>query len=390
MACVLFGWELGANRGHISTILPLARRLQAEGHAVHLALQQIDAAGLEDLSGLTLWQAPLWPRLLASLVRPATVPAATMGDILARLGLGRQGTLGALIRGWDAILATTDPQFVIADFAPALLAAAAGRVETAILGPGFTCPPAGVAHFPAWAGMQPAHDEAELLDIADAELAETGRTALSSLPALFRADHVLVTSFAELDPYAGLREGGHVLPVALPERGFPGGRGDEIFGYFNNTIPPAHPLWKGLAAAGRRVRLHMPEPDSAHLEQFRQLRFRVEARPLAFEQIAARSRIVISHGGHGFCSSAVAWGLPQMVVAFDIEKYLTGLALANAGLGAEHSAGDLDPAEFGARLAELGENAALAQRCLDMVEGLPNRGLVPPGDRLSELVSAAG
>ena len=123
MARILFGWELGANRGHIERLLPMARRLLDSGHEVALALQQIDCAGLDRDPRITLWQAPVWPRLLINNLQDGSRRVATMGDILAQLGLDRPGCLAAMISSWDAIFAAFRPDVIVADYAPALLAA---------------------------------------------------------------------------------------------------------------------------------------------------------------------------------------------------------------------------------------------------------------------------
>lgn len=390
MACVLLGWELGANRGHITKLMPIVARLLEEGHEVHLALQQIDAGGLDLDPRIRLWQAPLWPRLLASLARPAPTPAATMADILARLGLERQGGLSSLIAGWESLFSAIRPDIVVADFAPSLLAAAWDRIESVLFGTGFTCPPSDLARFPVWAGMKPAHDEDELLDIADAELAISGRPALPSLAAIFRTDHALVTSFAELDPYAEWRKGGYVLPAVRDmSEAEPGGQGEEIFGYFINQIGPEMKLWEGLAASRRRVRLHMYDPSPAHIERFRALGLVFEPKPLPFARIVAQSRIVVSHGGHGFASAAILAGLPQMVTPFDLEKLLVGQGIREGGLGLDHSLFGVDPPAFGARLDAMCEDEALHATCRRRAGELAARTLPAPEDEIARFVSAA-
>lgn len=390
MARVLLGWELGANRGHITKIMPMAARLMEDGHEIHLALQQIDAGGLDLDPRIRLWQAPVWPRLLASLARPAPTPAATMADILARLGLQRQGCLSALIAGWDSLFDAIRPDFVVSDFAPALLAASWGRIENVLFGTGFTCPPSDLERFPVWAGLKPAHDEDELLDIADAELAISGRPALPSLAGLFRTDHALVTSFAELDPYAQWRKGGYVLPAVRDLSGAePGGQGDEIFGYFINQIGPELTLWEGLAASGRRVRIHMHDPSPAHVERFRSLGLIFEPRPLPFARIVAQSRIVVSHGGHGFASAAILAGLPQMVTPFDLEKFLVGEGIREGGLGLDHSLFNIEPARFGARLAAMCDDDELRRTCKRRADELFARTLPAPEEEIARFIREA-
>ncbi len=335
MARVLIGWELGANRGHVHKINLIAKRLIADGHRVDLAFQQIDANGPDVDPRFGLWQAPVWPRLLIGQSQSYMTPSLSMGDILGRVGLDRPGALSSMIRGWDAILGAVRPDLVIADFAPALLMAARGRVRSATIGDGFTNPPASMARFPVLGDSAlPTLDESELLDIADADLRAVGRTPLAALPGMFAADESLVTAFALLDPYAGARSGSACAPIIdTPIDCIANPDANELFVYFYRLAPADAPLWQGLAESGRRVRIHFTDPSAQHLQTFRRLGLTFEPRPLPFARIVAQSRLALSHGGHGFVSSCLLTGLPQIVAWYDLEKKLAGQAVSRAGLG---------------------------------------------------------
>ncbi len=364
MARVLIGWELGANQGHITCIKLIADRLLTEGHEVAIALQQIDAGGLDLDPRILLLQAPVWPGLLISIGQPASAPVATMGDILCRLGLNRQGALAAMIAGWDAICAAFRPDLVIADFAPALLAAANGRYLSVTVGDGFTTPPGHLATFPSLTGGPPAFDEGAILDLVDADLAAAGRPPLPGLPALFAADHAFITCFAVLDPYSPQRTSPHCAPLVkppLPETA--GGMGEEIFVYGFHRIDPGAALWASLSRTGKVVRVHMSNASAEHLARFKALGFKFERDPLPFTRIAERSRLVVSHGGHGFVSSALLSGLPQLITWFDLEKQWHGNAISTERLGREHNLLTADPDTLTVLLTEMWADEALATAC---------------------------
>jgi rhamnosyltransferase subunit B len=370
MARVLIGWELGANRGHISVILSVAERLLGEGHAVAIALQQIDAGGLDLDPRISLFQAPVWPRLLVSIGQSQITQAATMGDILCRLGLDRQGCLAAMIAGWDSICAGFKPDLVIADFAPALLTAAQGRTPTIRIGDGFISPPGDMARFPSLTGAPASFDEEFMLDLVDADLAQSGRAPLPGLPALFAADHELVSSFALLDPYATKRNRPNFAPLLkppVPESG--GATGEEIFVYAYQNIGAEMALWDGLALTGKNVRVHMPGATPEHRARFSSLGIKFEAEPVPFPAIAARSRIVVSHGGHGFVSSALLAGIPQMIMWYDVEKQLHGRAIAAAGLGRDQNLFAIMADAFASALNDMWADPVLAKRCIEMSPG---------------------
>ena len=328
MARVLIGWELGTGPAYGRIIRRIAAALVAEGHQVAVALQRTDT--WSPLASVTACQAPVWPGLLVNTPQAAG-RVSTMVDILARLGLARAGVLSGMIGAWDAILTDRQPDLVVASFAPALLAAAQGRVRTASIGTGFAQPPADVALLPRLAG-EPGFDEDALLDTVDADLRAADRAPLSALPALFAADHALVTGFAELDTYAATRRAPHCRPIAelVPGSESPG---REVFVYGNSHVLARGPLWQALTLAGLPVRTHIADASDGDLAEPRAAGFAVERRPLPWTRIAAGSRLIVSHGGHGTACAALAAGVPHLVLPHDLEKQLIGDALTKLGTG---------------------------------------------------------
>jgi rhamnosyltransferase subunit B len=388
MARVLIGWELGANRGHVETLKPVVGRLLGEGHSVAVAVQQLDSFGLDRDPQIELWQAPLWPRLLVNAAQDHSRPVATMGDILARLGLDRPGCLAALIEGWETIFASVRPDAVVADFAPAMLSAARGRIACVSVGSVFGSPPHDAAAFPNLAGHEAAYDEAMLLDTADADLASLGRPPLASLPGLFAADEALLASFAELDPYADAKGRTYCAPaVSPPLADGGGGKGEEIFVYGLNRFAPDHPLWQALALTDRTVRIYMPDPTRDHLSLFAKAGFCVEAKAVPFPRISERSAATLSYGGHGFISASLLAALPQMVVSFDLEKRLFGGRIAALGFGAQCEHYEVDPTALAARIDALADHEALAQRLRDAAPGFRARMTPSLADEVSRWVT---
>jgi rhamnosyltransferase subunit B len=383
MARILFGWELGANRGHIERLLPMARRLLDQGHAVALALQQIDCIGLDRDPRITLWQAPVWPRLLINNLQDASRRVATMGDILAQLGLDRPGCLAAMICGWDSIFAAFRPDVIVADYAPALLSAACGRVPTISVGDYFSCPPFQLDRFPNLTSTPNAYDEDALLDTVDADLVSVGRAPLAGLPALFTADHVMVGNFAELDPYRPIRIGDYCAPsIKLPLADGSGGGGGEIFVYGYNRIGADHPVWSGLAATRRTVRVHIRDPARAHLEMFKRLGFLYEPKPQPFPLIASRSCVAVSYGGNGFTSACLVAALPQLMMPFDLEKLLTARAVDALGLGKMLSFNGITADQVTEAVNALAADTELAERLRALAPDFKSRMIISMADEV--------
>lgn len=386
MARVLLGWELGAGTGHAARLRRIAAGLAADGHAVAAALQRVDL-GAAFPPGSSIWQAPVWPRLLNGVGAPPAAAPATMGDILFRLGLDDGERFAALVAGWDALLAAVRPDAIVAEFAPALLAAARGRVPTVLVGAGFDVVPAQLERFPSLTGADPAQDEAAMLAQVQAALARRGLAAPAHLPALFAADRVLAGCFAELDPYGSWRRQPLVAPLVAEALGS-GGRGEELFLYGSPALLRSRALIDGLARARIPVRAYFPDADAAQRRSLEAAGFQVERTPLPFETIARRSRIVMSHGGIGFVCSALASGLPQVVVHHDLEKRLTGEAVTRLRLGGHAALDAVDPGAFAVSLRDFYADESFQRRARDAAPGYRAR-LQPSQPELAVAAVAA-
>jgi UDP:flavonoid glycosyltransferase YjiC (YdhE family) len=328
LARILIGWELGAGRGHSSRLIELAGLLRERGHEPLFAPQQI---GPFAAHGPT-WQAPVWPRLLGPLSRRYARLPATMGDMLAYLGLDDADAMMAMILAWDRIIADARPDAIVAEYAPMLQLAVRGRVPCMAWGTGFSLPPDHLPGFPGFAAKSAVVAEQTLLAGLNDALRRADRSPLGALPEIFGADHCLVSSFRELDPYRKWRRGPVGVPAVDGEIPETSGGDREIFVYLNTAARRPDALWKGLVQAGLPVRIHDPTIGRADAAMFAKMGIIVEPGPVPFADIVARSRLVVSHGGLGFASSALLAGIPQLIIPFDQEKRLTAEALTELGV----------------------------------------------------------
>lgn len=357
MARILLGWELGAGTGHSVKLGVLARLLRERGHEPVAAMQDIRGAP----ATLETWQAPLWSAQLTVHARPAATSPQTMGDILATLGLADAEGMRAMIAAWDRLLAAIRPDAVAAEFAPALMLAARGRVPVLALGTGFSLPPAHLPAFPSLTGKPAAHREARLLDGLNRALAKTGRPPLDALPRIFAAERTLAAVFRELDPYRAWRA--HHAPPSLAHAVPPAsGSGEEVFVYLNGIKAAPAALWQGLVGSGLNVRLYNPLLAPADRAALERVGIAVETRPVPIERIVERSRLLLSHGGMGLVSSALLAGLPPVVLPFDLEKQATADAIAALGLGWHADLRTLDAEAFARQLRASFQDAALMER----------------------------
>jgi rhamnosyltransferase subunit B len=331
MARILLGWELGSNRGHSIPLIVLAKALEADGHEIVIAAQQ--PVQFVDLQNIAAMQAPIWPGLLGAAPDAGTILPINMNDILIGLGLSVPGALTSMIRAWDSILVDAKPDVVIADYAPALCCATRDRIRTISYGTGFCQPPADMEEFPDLLRLTQKAEPEPLLDIINDELAAAGRAKVKAPPAIFAVDETVVACFTEFDPYQRWRQGAYALPHMAPLAALPDARGDELFVYFHRADGDATNLWDGLIATGLKVRVFIAQADRYGHSALRDRGFVVESDPVPWDLIARRSRIVISHGGLGFTSGALAMGLPHVVVPYDLEKIVTALTVRKLGVG---------------------------------------------------------
>ncbi|WP_156679052.1 glycosyltransferase [Sphingomonas profundi] len=369
MARILIGWELGANTGHTVKLRDIARELVARGHQPVFALQQIAPAP----PGHPVWQAPLWPAQLATLARTAETAPATLGDILAVLGLDDVAAMRAMLAAWDAILAAVRPDLVLAEYAPGLMMAARGRVPVLSLGTGFSLPPAHLPRFASLTGKPAAHDEQRLLEGVNAALAANGRQPLDRLPQIFLADREIAAVFREIDPYREWRRSMHGAPSVMPVPEISDGTGDELFVYMNGLKHWPNGFWQGILDSGLKARVYDPrliEADARTLEAHGMI---VERGPVPFDRIVARSRIAMSHGGLGMAASALLAGLPTVLVPFDIEKRMVSASVAEIGLGVRLDFERVDAPRLAAALRETFHDAALGARARAAAPGFRAR-----------------
>lgn len=371
---VLIGWELGANRGHAVRLALLGAALRDAGHQVSFAVQRIDALSEDEAGGSPVWQAPVSPRLLISGSRRGGPTSTGLADIMVRLGMDDERIVASMIGGWEQLVGAIRPDVVIAEYAPFLLLAARGRWPSIAVGTSFSQPPARLDRLPQLIDGPGGADQVAVVASINRALAKGASEPLTALPQLFAADRMLPESYAELDPYAADRDAALARPVPA---GFAAraGSGEEIFVYGPERISADAPLWRGLAASGLPVRIHPQRARPEVLRALGSMGFMVEAEPVDFATIAERSRLVVSHGGHGFVCAAMTAGLPQVVCHHDLEKLLNGLAVAREGLGGHTSLGTLDPAQFGEDLKLLYHDEDLAGRARAKGEVLRSRDL---------------
>jgi UDP:flavonoid glycosyltransferase YjiC (YdhE family) len=336
---ILLAWELGAGQGHRLMQEWVASALLKKGHDVILAGPESERAkgGESTSAAANIYAAPPWPSRLERLAfrkRPATSQA----DTLAAYGLAVPGAFEGLLRGWDELFRTIRPDVVVADSAPACLAAANGRIPAVAIGNGGTLPPFQLDRFPhLHPDEQPSTNlEEALLKSANEALTRTSRPPLQSLPELYKADRTCLGTFSELDPYAASRSKPIHAPWIPEWEGGAQMHREEIFGYLSVRTRRLETIVSALgrvAFAGPRVSVYIPNPSPRIAGLLAATKIRVEATPLSLKEIQARTRLIVSFGSLGLVSFALAAGIPQIVIPLSLTNRMTGKAIETLGTG---------------------------------------------------------
>ena len=354
------------------------------------ALQRLDAMPPAAAADSAVWQAPISPRLLVGAARPAKGPPPGMADLLARAGMDDPEIVAAMVRGWRQLIDAVRPNLVIADFAPFLLLATRGRLPTMAVGNGFTLPPAAMQAFPPLIESIPGVDQQEVLEQLNAGLADAGAPTIGALPAGLRR--------RPRHP-RDLRRARSLRGAAAAKRGRCPIRSISMRwrakARRSSSSPPSgsRPIrrsgagWRWPACrCGSMCRAAAPPLREA----LTNLGIHFEPEPLPFAEIAKRSRLLVSHGGHGFVCAGLVAGLPQVVCHYDLEKLVYGLAVARAGMGGHAPLGGIDPEAFSASLKQVYHDEPLAARARAAAPGFRSRGQIPEARAVAEAVDRAG
>lgn len=335
MTTALLAWEIGAGAGHLLRLAAIARALRARGR--HTVFVVRDLAAADELLGgdpSPRFQAPLWTRPLPPSERP--FGASSYGDVLALLGFGDPESLAAVLGGWDALFRATGAALVVADNAPGACLAAAGALPVALVGDGFSLPPAHAPSFPPLhPHLPPIAAEARLLDAIAAVQRQRGRPSPATLPALLAAPFRGLCTVSPLDPYAAVRAEPALGPLAAPPAPAPIPFAPALLSAFQLDGADAEPLLDALlaldvpgasqvrGAAGSLGRLPvkaMLAGRGGALAHLLAARGCAVLRRADLDAVLPATAIVAHHGDPDVAEAALLAGRPQLVLPLTSEQ----------------------------------------------------------------------
>lgn len=386
MRKALLAWELGSGSGHVMALRRLARRLKQHGIGSVAAVKNLAVSAPLAADGIEVLQAPLWPTAIASeKVMRSRISSITLGEMLAGAGLADRAIVRALFDAARSLIRLVGPDIVIAEYAPATALAARGVLPLVTTGTGYTLPPAGMARFPQLFPGELRWDEEKVVEAVNAALQGTTGRRITRLPEIFSSDFDFVRTLPLLDPYRRQRtrpaDGTLLDRAPIPRQADASG----VLVYLNRDTAPREDLRMALEAVAPCLRIVAPGLDADFGAALARKGAVVFEGGVAMQEELARASLLAHFGGAGLCAEALLAGVPQAVLATDIEKYLNGTALEAAGVAHVERHWDAEARVSSTLLARLAADVALAERAA--AEGERQR-RVQPQDPMAGLMPA--
>jgi UDP:flavonoid glycosyltransferase YjiC (YdhE family) len=341
-------WELGSNLGHLSRLLPLARRFKAHGHDVLVVARDLGmAAQAFGPVGIPFIQAPQArrpPRLDAQ--------SASYADLLRLHGWADASGLWALVQGWANVIRMTMPQVLVVDHSPtALLAARVTGTPCVIVGTGFEIPPAQqpLPTFPEIAGAtleNAVKAESEVLENANRVLEALRGPCLRALSDVFEIEQRWLTTFPELDPYGARSGESYVGPINEVSDGqeleWPAGHAHRIFAYLRTDTPAVDAILSALKSTDAAVICYGPAMSRTLAESLTRPGLIISARAVEIESLLSDASLCVSYSPAGTVTSTLLRGVPQLLAPGHVEAQLTAHKVQCMGAGLTLGTGQTD------------------------------------------------
>jgi len=368
MSRILCVWELGGYLGHLTRFLPLALKLQEQGHEISFVVR--DLSGTEAVFGkhhFKTYQAPVW--LLQAHGLPN--PPENYAEILMQFGyLDKNGLLG-VVKAWRNIFELIEPDLVLFDYAPtALIAARDLKVPRAIIGTGFFTPP-DVSPTPGlrpWARVTDIRlrtSEQNVTNVINEVLEALQITPVTRLCEIFQVEENFLTTFLELDFYPNRSKATYWGPIWGDDSGidptWANHPGKKIFAYLKLEYNGVENILRAIQQVGGNSLIFAPNLPDSIIEKYQSPTLQFSRQPYRMSKIIQECDAVLSHAGGGMLSTILLGGIPQLLFPMQIEQYTMAL---NAGKLGTALLCDLDPSveDIAQKLTEILETPSYLQQ----------------------------
>jgi hypothetical protein len=302
-----------------------------------------------------------------------------MTDVLANYGLADAEAVAAALAHYDGLFTLFNPDVVLCDHAFAGLLAARGRVPGVAIGSPVLLPPPVDGGFPCLEeDAHPAWAADEILEGLNRGLTRAGRFPLESITDLLRVDGIFPFGPRAFDPYANLRSEPVLAPyihgLRLPRRESKAPLGpaqapesatrQEVFVYLHGFVQHREPIMEGLLAIKHPVRAFIPGLTAENERRLEARGILVESAPVAIDDILARSRCLVHHGGPNLTVLGLAAGLPQVILAKEFDNRTSAVFVEQRGLGFGTILGQASSGYLAAAVHRAHSDEALRHACI--------------------------
>lgn len=336
MANVLMIWEQGSGLGHLTSMLPIAESLKANGHLVWLGLK--DFSKVHKVIEHEAFHFVACPAT-SGRIKHHFLRAATFSHILHNVGFGDYEILRNLISVWHSTFQFLQPDLIITDHSPvAMLAARSYGIKNITLGTGFSCP-GDSCPYPDWRPEERNNkdqliaDEYFVLENANRLLGHYKTKQLDKLSDLYGQVEPLLITYPELDPFPERRNQEYlgILPSKEGiEPKWPGTDQTRAFAYLR-PLRGIEVLLKILVARKISTIVRMPGAPQQLRTKFPSLIWEDNFVDLSIA--ASKANFCIGHGTHMMTSQWLLAGKPVLMIPPYLEQSLTAQRVVAMGAG---------------------------------------------------------
>ncbi|HED15766.1 MAG TPA: hypothetical protein ENI64_02930 [Gammaproteobacteria bacterium] len=338
MSRILCVWELGGYLGHLQRFLPLALKLQEQGHEITFVVR--DLSGTETVFGkhhFKTYQAPVW--LLQAHGLPS--PPENYAEILMQFGyLDKNGLLG-VVKAWRNIFELIKPDLVLFDYAPtALIAARDLTVPRAIIGSGFFTPPdaSPTPGLRPWAKVTDKRlrtSDQNVMNVINEVLEALHLTPITRLCEIFHVEENFITTFQELDFYPNRQNTTYWGPIWGEDSGiaptWANHPGKKIFAYLKLEYDGVENIIKAMQQMGGNSLIFVSNLPDSIIEKYQSPTLQFSRESYRMSNIIQECDAVLSHAGGGMLSTILLGGIPQLLFPMQIEQYTMALNARELG-----------------------------------------------------------
>lgn len=336
MSRIFISWELGANFGHLTRLMPIAEQLRHE-HELFFAVRDTEvAAALLEPQGFPFTQAPFWHGRAC-----LSAPPINYAELLIAEGYCQQDGLSGMLRSWLSLFRMFQPDAVVADYSPtALLAARIAKIPAVCIDNGFGLPPS-IAPLPSirsWESITEQrlqYAEDTVLRSINSVCHAFGGPALERLADFFNTEGTVLTTFAELDHYGRRNETEYAGPIFSNAGGqavqWQGTHRRKILAYLRPSVPGIGNLLKALAELDAEVICVVP--GLKRLNRAIANRLRVYVNPVHLDNIISSADLAVSYAGSGMVCCALLAGVPLLLMPQNVEQYMFSCRIDGLGAG---------------------------------------------------------